>query len=444
MHGGQHKVLLLLGAGASLAAGIPGTSEVTNKVTNYISSNDHAREKFPWAGELWKVIWSMSRGFHEKDIETFYNGFVRNNVRFHPNFENLIYLIELMEKSTDAIPNNILHQDFSKLFEMMSFDTHKDLFLAFYCSLIEMNSHLEGLSPVKHIIKIWGLSGQFREARWELTNLVAELLNCQINLDYLGPLRKILTSSGFIVTIATTNYDLVIDKYLSDEHIKYQDGFLVGPEAALSWSGFNRENDSVRYLKLHGSLDWYLIENDFFREPKPTYSPNKIYKVGNRDTLPLLNDELNEKVNNDKNYLEDFNVPHLIMGGLKDSKIIQPPYLELFREWQVALSEAETIIIAGLGVSDLHLIYQIIGNLVTNSDLRKILIVNPDIEVHKALRIFFGQIYSNTKIVRINLLDTWDLLEIEKSYQISFDEMIAMDGIEFNARVEAVTSPARV
>jgi len=58
------------------------------------------------------------------------------------------------------------------------------------------------------------------------------------------------------------NYDTLIEDALSLEQLTYCDGFLGGPSGWWDSAGFNKEGFNGRVLKVHGSIDWCLLEKD--------------------------------------------------------------------------------------------------------------------------------------------------------------------------------------
>lgn len=59
--------------------------------------------------------------------------------------------------------------------------------------------------------------------------------------------------------IISLNHDLVLDTYLSENKIPYDDGFELRDHKFPQWSGIPKETENIRYLKLHGSVDWFEV-----------------------------------------------------------------------------------------------------------------------------------------------------------------------------------------
>ena len=61
------------------------------------------------------------------------------------------------------------------------------------------------------------------------------------------------------MTVITTNYDMLVEEYCSNNDIKVADGFMRGSHSLRgTWSGlFPADGYHVKLVKLHGSLNWH-------------------------------------------------------------------------------------------------------------------------------------------------------------------------------------------
>lgn len=103
------KVVFLFGAGASVPANCKTAIDITKWLIQAIEKSSYLNTQHKWIQSLWESIQLFSRDFHDTDTTTLPNGRVLNHKRFIPNFEHLIYLIELLEDYTDTqvrIPSN--------------------------------------------------------------------------------------------------------------------------------------------------------------------------------------------------------------------------------------------------------------------------------------------------------------------------------------------------
>jgi hypothetical protein len=232
-----------------------------------------------------------------------------------------------------------------------------------------------------------GSSAKFMWAARAIRRLLADQFPMRYSLNYLEPFADVFQESPEQVTVASTNYDLVFEQFAAAHGISYDDGFASNRQPGR-WKGFPAREDAVTYLKLHGSLNWFQLKRECFGEPPSDPSPNEIYKVEDRTVRGLLKRELAEKESKNPKYRFEFDVPHLILGGNKDKKILDVPYVDIHREWASRLAVAETIVFVGVGGFDFHLLQQVPGLIATNQFLSEIIIVNPNWESHERLGAF--------------------------------------------------------
>ena len=75
-------------------------------------------------------------------------------------------------------------------------------------------------------------------------------------------LRSGKSQQGSPVYYFTLNYDTVLEDSLGHERIPFTDGFLGGATGWWEPSTFEDERVSARVVKIHGSIDWRLLEGD--------------------------------------------------------------------------------------------------------------------------------------------------------------------------------------
>jgi len=428
----QKNIVFLFGAGASVPAKCKTTPDLTEWLIQAIQKDSFISAQFSWIIPLWEILQLSSRDFNDQDTTTLPNGHIIEHKRFTPNFENLVYLIELIEDFIDSMPTRPTNQKFFDLLKSLKFHSDQDAYNAVLYSLARLSSDIRSVQPIWQLMSIKGLSAGYMWAHKALLKLIFDQFLTNYDLSYLKGYTRVLRDKELRVVLATTNYDLVFDQFLYENSICYQDGFSNGTELSI-WNGFDYTKEDITYLKLHGSLNWFKIEDDWFEE-KPEYiSPNRIYKVNSLDIMPMLKQELRDKSLKDHKYSFEFNVPHLIMGGLKDKKILTTPFVEIHREWQNALSTAHTILIIGMSASDLHLLYQMKGLLLTNRNLSKIIIINPNNSTHQAFNTFLRDVSIGAKEpVIFNINSYWDLNLFGNGIKLPFEKVLKMTGRELN------------
>lgn len=154
--------------------------------------------------------------------------------------------------------------------------------------------------------------------------------------------------------IFTTNYDLVIERAAQATRFTLLDGF--GPTAGGLFDGGNFDLDVVRraadgtlqlapnvvqLYKLHGSVDWDETEDGVRRDPRPG-TPVLIYP-----------------------------------SSMKYQQSYRPPYLESMARFQMTLRQPETtVIVAGFGFNDAHVVGPLLAAVRSNVSLR-LIVVDP-------------------------------------------------------------------
>jgi hypothetical protein len=122
----------------------------------------------------------------------------------------------------------------------------------------------------------------------------------------------------------------------------------------------------------------------------------------------------------------------LILGGNKDKKILDVPYVDIHREWASQLAVAETIVFIGVGGFDFHLLQQVRGSIATNEFLSKIIIINPNWESHERLCAFLDLKSSRPEVKLSHVKCVWDPALIELEYKLPFAKMIKMSAAELH------------
>lgn len=157
--------------------------------------------------------------------------------------------------------------------------------------------------------------------------------------------------------IFTTNYDLAIERAAQATRFTLLDGF--GPTAGGLFDGGNFDLDVVRraadgtlqlapnviqLYKLHGSVDWDETAEGVRRTPTPA-TPVLIYP-----------------------------------SSMKYQQSYRPPYLESMARFQMTLRQPETtVVVAGFGFNDAHVVGPILAAVRSNVSLR-LIVVDPALQ----------------------------------------------------------------
>ena len=210
------------------------------------------------------------------------------------------------------------------------------------------------------------------EHRWSLIDLSSEVTNYirDIVLLEMAIQPKKLEYLNFIIDAVkdsyfnrkrffTLNHDVLLESLFNKYSISFIDGFDQPVSQLRRWNPklFESNQVSVYLLKLHGSINWYFLEED------GSYT---------------LSTPLNEFWQNNPrvNPLEDR--PEILVGTL--NKILQysnPIYLDLQCSFNRLLNQSAKLIVSGYSFGDKAINSRIIQWL-DSLPSRKIIIIHPD------------------------------------------------------------------
>lgn len=290
----QDEIIIILGAGASADAGIPVTSKMVKDVEEFIGNNEDKD-------------WSQ--------------------------FKNLYYLVKSSVEFSYGIQGKYVNFNIETLLNI----------------LYELEK--KEMHPLYPFIGSWSV--RFNEIIKDNFNLIIDFKNKIIqqlktwiqpdNLklsEYYKKLSEFQKQIQFPLKIFTLNYDLLIEKNLSE--ITIERGFDDNKKWNYKLFSERPEEPEIYLYKLHGSLDW---ERDKITQ---------IVKCV--DNIP--------------------NIPDLIFGTQYKMQYIDP-YLFLFSEFRHYALKAKLIICIGYSFSDEH-INAILSQALKNKTETKIYAVNID------------------------------------------------------------------
>jgi hypothetical protein len=353
----DERVTVLLGAGASVDAGIPASVDLTRRIAEAIDSpinqyrglaralhiaigamvaHDTARGGAPYAGiDVERIFAAVRMLARREDLEI--APFVG---AWNPNLESI--------GPEPSLPG-FWGRDFVE------------------AAASERNSHrLESL--VKEAVLAF--SGKGRER----TNVFADLEKWMIDalqdalrveasrVDYLGP---ILANSGSTVNVATLNYDKSIELLAERAGASLDTG-------VRSWSGgYDWRWDPaarVRLLKLHGSLDWYLE-----REKGTLMETDRVVIWPDGDTKRPFYGSL------------------AVVFGQGVKLRSDGPFLAMLHEFDSFLSSTDRLVIAGYSMRDDHINAAIRRWLNRHPD-PKLTIIDPFPPAIRGTSTFYGEL----------------------------------------------------
>lgn len=232
---GEH-ILFLLGAGASIDAGIP----ISNKMVDNIEELIKTHEDWIPYKDLY---------FYLKSSINYSDG-ILGKFNEHFNVERLLIVISEIEKRE----SNIM-----------------------YPFIGTWN------------IRLLDLAGHNFENIKAFHKLIRKQLNEWVGLrqydkaNYYQSFSSLSTDIGNIMKVFTLNYDLCFENIVGkDKNIEL--GFT---EETNEWHQSNFENIEGKHYnlyKLHGSIDWYLQENKLYKSQKIESEPELIFGIQHKMT----------------------------------------------------------------------------------------------------------------------------------------------------------------
>jgi NAD-dependent SIR2 family protein deacetylase len=195
-----------------------------------------------------------------------------------------------------------------------------------------------------------------------ITELRTLLAGHRKSLGYLAPLVR-LAHGTKPLTIATLNYDLSIEQAGDGEGIMVETG-IDAWIADRRWP--RRPDEGVRLLKLHGSIDWCWeqVENEDGQMPM-------------RDVVLTDSPE------------SETRAPVLVFGQ-RGKLQAEGPFLSLLAEFEAALAEADRLIVVGYSFRDMH-VNDIVQRWTRADKARTIVMVDPNPDGSSGYRDFRSQ-----------------------------------------------------
>ena len=246
-------VSFLFGAGVSIPGGLPNTEEITRAIqqdprvylhTNsnfYFKENDSEIEDSKHIDVIRKYLLLLNE---------YWDKYYREMPVKKINYEDLYYM---------ALQ---IHQSLIK-------DVDNPALLPFEEEIIPVMKEL--VKPLVSEIRDWNYE--------ELAQMTVDYIHDVVFLSLAGDLKtpkyleflKEAIDDPFEqnANIFTLNHDKLVDNYLSGLGIEYVDGFGDEVIRMRWWSSDWRDNEKgkTKLIKLHGSIDWYLMNINPDRKP---------------------------------------------------------------------------------------------------------------------------------------------------------------------------------
>jgi hypothetical protein len=348
----QNKITFLLGAGTSIPAQMPSTEDITNKILcgkciKRHSSGNYSCDlpsNFGFPDEYVPRILKLLRTI-KIEIDNYY----KNSSRFFTNYEDIYYVTSQIEDSESGKYDNPIVQPFI------------DKILPRIQQLFS--------SKKSDIKQSWRLQEIANEATNYIRDIVWHMLSNNVCcLDYLSCLKdSCLDNQLSNIDIFTLNHDKIIEKYLSQNKIRFDDGFDEPINGVRYWNPdlFESHQLKVRLFKLHGSINWFKFRPD----------------GGNWDQesigIPLDSDINHTKNKNGQLQMPIDGRPMFLAGTFnKMLEYTSGIYFVLHYQFYRSLQYAKRLIVCGYGFGDKGINTRII-EWIYSTKQNKIIIIHP-------------------------------------------------------------------
>lgn len=347
--------IILLGAGASVEAGVPSSRAMTSAILKHFElfGKPHLLHmlRFVLGGLLFDAGTRGDDPLTGVDVEALFNAVdllaQRQRLEVSPFVAAWHPAIDLLERDQRLSTSSTA--DLERALGSLV-DTASDALTRITTGAPDPRSVLareirevlrSGLQPVD--------GRAFRHLADEMLAALRSL--CSIHdrsrVDYLRPLANLAREQG-VATIATLNYDESVEMAFEDETVPLT-------TSIDEWSKAHRVVEpSVGglLLKLHGSLDW-VVDVD---PPLPEHLPEGRIRRGTAQDAPTW-------------------APAVVFGG-RNKLRADGPFLSLFSAFESALERADSMCVVGYSFRDDHVNAKIRERI--NRDLQfKMIVIDP-------------------------------------------------------------------
>lgn len=311
------KIVVLLGAGASVDAGGPTSVELVECVRHLLADEPDVCRIYDFvvAGCSMRSAWTESGRANIEDVANSVAALCdrRSNELapfvsgWHPFVEGLFSKRPVSENAVDELAT-LLQSQFMRASEASTDIVTMDWYR--YANRIIELSRAETLIEPGLIT-----------LRDRMPSLVSRAVSEAVDRSRVGYLAPLSQLSGPFLSghsiVATLNYDNALEYAFESNDVPYVDAldmWRVGGEVDLSC-------DRVLMLKLHGSVSWERHNEHQVTREEPGIVAN---------------------------------APEIVFGGHNKMRS-DGPYLSMLWAWRTALSKANTLVIVGYSFSDDHI-----------------------------------------------------------------------------------------
>ena len=339
------KTAILLGAGASVPAGFPSTHCLTKSIlsgagiernsdgTYQLTDPDPDQEAFL------SVLNSAVRRIHEK-ARLYFEEWEEST----PHYEHLYYVAKQLWNELAGEQENPAIGPFSKKLEA------------------ELEPLLRAASG-RCVPDT--LEGLYRDVCRYIADIVWRRLDIEPSrTDHLNAIAR-ACRAGRIVSISTLCHDTHVETYLGQKGIKLADGFSAPVNDHRYWKNDFSSEQAIPFLKLHGSVDWFLFDDlssQICIPPNGQYQQRLQDEYGNFRYAPRGR-------------------PELLIGTFnKLAEYSQGISLDLYYQFRTTLNQADQLVICGYSFGDKGINTVILEWFYAKPDRRRFIVIHPDHE----------------------------------------------------------------
>lgn len=198
----------------------------------------------------------------------------------------------------------------------------------------------------------------------ELGHLV--WINDPAKITYLLPLVR--QGAQQVFTVATLNYDNGVELACRMAKIPVDTGL----SSWTNYGEFRKPSGGIELLKLHGSIEWGKKKEQASNNSLPQvtiYSIQDLFeKLSSKPTPGLLEDTFENMLDSDS---------RAIVFGARNKLTAEGPFLELLRTFQMRLEEHETLLTIGYSFRDPH-INEAVTRWFNRRETRKIIAIDQE------------------------------------------------------------------
>ena len=372
---GKPRVSFLLGSGISLPAGLCNVNEITKRIL--FSLDFKWQNNFSYLGPRGckRKRENQSKTDSPPEID------MGNRVKRVQKFLNLLtliltgqykgcdYFVTYKDIKDQVVTDGMIFLNYEELYYIVSQlsdhlrdELHNPAIQPFLHRINRVVRPI--LKDAKYVsvhVYKWELKELVKHAQRFIKDAVKDSLQVDDpDLGYFSFFSDAIADNRIdLAAIFTLNHDTLLENYLHQKHVAFDDGFGNSVNEVRYWrdDAFQGHTGVIPFLKLHGSIDWYrFIESGRY---------GNIIKGDRDDTL----DEHGNK------QTTDIESPVFLSGTLnKLGSYTRHIYSDLFFNFRRLLKQADILIVSGYGFGDKGINNQIADWFTPNCKKRVILI----------------------------------------------------------------------